>query len=121
MQLKRLQKESSVRVIAYELNLAQTTPSVRISAHRNGDSNYNEGVVVIGNSINQVMANKGILVITCNCYLSVGSFTLPRYVWMMGRGFQGLNKTYIKKHNFEHILTVPDLAKNAKNRILASN
>ena len=58
MQLKRLQKESSVRVIAYELNLAQTTPSVRISAHKNGDTNYNEGIIVIGNSINQVMELK---------------------------------------------------------------
>ncbi|XP_065070876.1 doublecortin domain-containing protein 1-like [Rhopilema esculentum] len=54
-QLKRLQQESSVRIIAYELNLAQTTPSVRICAHRNGDTHYTEGVLVIANSINQFL------------------------------------------------------------------
>ena len=54
MQLQRLDKESSVRVIAYELHLAQTTPSVRIRAYKNGEGSASEGVIIIGNVINQV-------------------------------------------------------------------
>lgn len=52
-----MQKESSVKVISYELNLARTTPSVRILAHRNGDIGYNDGVTVIANSIYQVLSS----------------------------------------------------------------
>ncbi len=65
MQLKRLQMESSVRVIAYELNLAQTTPSVRICARKNGETS--DGVIVIGNSINQV----SFFVIKLLCFVAV--------------------------------------------------
>ena len=54
--MRRLQKESSVKVISYELNLARTTPSVRILAHKNGDIGYSDGVTVIANSINQVLS-----------------------------------------------------------------
>ena len=52
--LQRLRNESSVRVIASEISMSQSNPAVRIMARKNGNMNAEEGVLVIGNMLNQV-------------------------------------------------------------------
>lgn len=53
-QLQRLRSEGSVRTITRELHMAQSVPSVRIRAFKNGDGTRGQGEILIGSTIHAV-------------------------------------------------------------------
>ena len=50
-QMQRLRNESSVRTITRELHMAQSVPTVRIRAFKNGEGSRGQGEILIGSSI----------------------------------------------------------------------
>ena len=52
--MQRLRNESSVRTITRELHMAQSVPTVRIRAFKNGEGSRGQGEILIGSSIHAV-------------------------------------------------------------------